>query len=675
MRMTRKLKVGRKDHSDKLTQYRPRKGWIRLLRGFSFWADQTVLDDKLIGQQYYNSQNPTPNVSFSYNDPLGRLTSMTDGTGTHLYSYIDFGEAGGGQLEKIIQPVGNTAATITYAYNNDGAVTLRSIDGVNETYGFTNDQLTNVTNSLGSFTYTYDQNSSHLVNEAYPNGQATTYTYFTPSDPLGSGRLKEIINSLSGGQTILSKFGYTYNPGGDIKTWMQQLSTNPADAVTYTMGYDQGSQLQGVTLTSGTSGFDNMTTGQFVTYGYDTAGNRTAEQTPDFLHTFGTNNMNQLTSFTSVPIHVKGATNRAAAVTVNGQGVTQIDNFMFEADIQPVTGTSTPLTIRAVASDGTVTTTKKYVLNTVPFQYDENGNLLTDGENNYFWDAENRLIRIKLISTQLGDKPDIIEFTYNGNNERVRIVEKNHENVLSDKSFLWLGGALIEERSAAGSEIKKRFFNHGVQVISEPNAGMFFYSTDHLNSIREVTDTSASIRARYDYDPWGRQSKRSGDLEVDFGYTDIFTNHTTSFGLTLRRIYNTEMGRWFSREPLGEEEDYSLYRYVKNNPVNYKDPSGLSKLYFNYCGPDWTGGLKEQYDPSHESKYKKPCNHQDECCKEHDKCYYRCRKRFCGKDNCKAQAKCFKDCDRLLAICSVEDMKTAIPALVQYMSTSDPKCE
>ena len=153
---------------------------------------------------------PTPNVSFTHNDILGRLTGMTDGTGTTGYAYWPIGQTGGGRLKTVTQPVGATTANITYSYDNDGRIASRSIDGSTESYGFTNAELTNVNNPLGGFNYTYD-NAARLSQVAYPNGQVTNLDYFNPADPLGQGRLKDITN-LGAGATAnqtLSKFSYT----------------------------------------------------------------------------------------------------------------------------------------------------------------------------------------------------------------------------------------------------------------------------------------------------------------------------------------------------------------------------------------------------------------------------------------------------------------------------------
>jgi hypothetical protein len=77
------------------------------------------------------------------------------------------------------------------------------------------------------------------------------------------------------------------------------------------------------------------------------------------------------------------------------------------------------------------------------------------------------------------------------------------------------------------------------------------------------------------------------------------------------------------------------------------DPLGLFAYYGNWCGPNWTGGRKEQYDPSNVRLYKPPIDALDNACMRHDKCYYECRKKY-PCDN-KKRRKCMNDCDLSLA--------------------------
>ena len=550
------------------------------------------LDDKLIGVSYFNVQNSTPNVTLAYNDPVGRLTSMSDGTGTSSYSYYAFGSTGGGNLQSVSRPVGGTVANITFGIDSDGRVTSRTIDGTGETYGFSGGELTSVTNSVGSFTYGYNSSTAQLSNVQYPNGQAVTFDYFTPSDPLGSGRLKDITNTGAGstsGQT-LSKFTYQYNPAGEITNWVKQLDNTPADAVTLALGYDQASQLQAVTQTA------NNVPSQSTTFGYDSSGNRTLEQTSTFTHSFDTNNLNQLTDITPNPIHLKGGTDRPSTITVNSASATEDTNNLFETDLPPVSGTSTPLTIRSIDKvDGVVTTKKNHVLNTQPFTYDANGNLIQDNEKIYSWDSANRLVRVSFLSPKPIGIVDTVLFSYDGIGRRTAITEKHGSTVLTDKRFVWCGAQLCEERNVAGSSITKRFYSLGEQI----SGTSYYYTKDHLGSVREMVDGSGAVHDKYDYDAWGRQTKINGDLDASFGYTGFYQNKTSGLSLTWFRAYDAEKGRWLSPDPLGEGEGPNLYAMTWNDPVNYIDPWGLCVDGDNSKpNPTPSSNLNPNFDPN-----------------------------------------------------------------------------
>jgi len=117
-----------------------------------------------------------------------------------------------------------------------------------------------------------------------------------------------------------------------------------------------------------------------------------------------------------------------------------------------------------------------------------------------------------------------------------------------------------------------------VRLESGPNPGNYFYTRDHLGSIRELTDIKGNVRARYTYDPYGRRTKLAGDVDVDFGFTGLFWANEASLYLARFRAYDPELGRWLSRDPLRnaeQREGPNLYAYVSNNPVNNIDPLGL----------------------------------------------------------------------------------------------------
>jgi RHS repeat-associated protein len=468
--------------------------------------------------------------------------------------------------------VGTTSANITYIYDNDGRTTKRSIDSNSENYGYTNDELVNVTNPLGSFGYTYDPNTSNLTQISYPNGQKTNMTYYLPSNPLGAGRLQTLTNLGAGstsGQT-LSNFSYSYTQAGDINTWTQQLDNTPADSHTYTMGYDRDSELTSATLTSGTKGFDNLTANKGVTFGYDASGNRTSEQTSTYSNNFGKNNLNQLTGITPNPIPVQGSTSRPASVYVNGQAVTEDTNNNFSGSVTPAGG-STPMTIRAMASDGTQSTQTNHVLNTQAYSYDANGSISSDNMYSYVYDANNRLIQVNFLNPQPATKPDTVQMTYDGLGRRVAVTELHGTTVITATTDVWCGNDVCQERDVTGHTITKQFFSLGEQI----GGTNYYFACDYLGSIREMTDASGVVHANYDYDAFGRQTKLSGDLDSDFGYTAFGIEKTLCLDLTYFRVYDPEKGRWLTRDPEGEGVGFNLYGYVDNDTIKYTDSLGL----------------------------------------------------------------------------------------------------
>ena len=125
----------------------------------------------------------------------------------------------------------------------------------------------------------------------------------------------------------------------------------------------------------------------------------------------------------------------------------------------------------------------------------------------------------------------------------------------------------------------KRFFAGGFQ-----QGGMTLYSVeDHLGSVRDVTDSTGTLRARYDYDPFGRRTKISGDVDVDFGFTGHFFHATSTLHLAPQRQYDSSLGRWISEDPKADStrtEGPNRYLYVSNDPIAFRDPLGLEKVAF-----------------------------------------------------------------------------------------------
>jgi RHS repeat-associated protein len=524
-------------------------------------------DNNINAISYPNPGKPTSNVSFTYDTIYNRVATMVDGIGTTSYAYNAIttspGALGAGALGSINGPLSND--TIAYGYDELGRIVSRGINSVNASMTYDPlGRVDGVTNALGSFGYSYVNQTGRMSSVSYPNGQTTDFGYFNNA---GDVRLQEIHNKLSGGAT-LSKFDYAYDTIGQLTTWTQQRDDG-GSAVTraYDFQYDRAGQL---TLA------DYRTTGGSPTiltryaYNYDTSGNRTGEQIDDTVLKASYNNMNRMTSRDpGGPLYFAGTVDEASSVTIQGKPATVTADNHFSGTTAVSSGTSS---VQVAAKDfsGNVRTNTYQVSqsgSSTSYTYDSNGNLTGDGTRTFEWDAENRLLAVEAGTHRS-------EFTYDGRGRRVRIVEKVSGSTTSDHWFLWCGNEMCEERDAAGSTVTKRFFGQGVQIGSTN----YFYTMDHLGSIREMTDGSAAIQARYDYDPYGRQTKLSGSLDADFGFTGHYEHAPTGLALTKYRAYDPSLGRWLNEDPIGLGGGPNRYVYVSNNPTQNLDPYGLDAV-------------------------------------------------------------------------------------------------
>ena len=163
-------------------------------------------------------------------------------------------------------------------------------------------------NPLGTFTFAYDGTSPRLASVLYPNGQSTLYTYF---GNLNDHRLQTIEHRRMGGAT-LSKFDYTYDVAGNIRSWQQQADSDPATSWEYT--YDAADQLQ--TASQRSTGV-TPTVLKRHGYTYDAAGNRTTEQTDDAVRASTHDVMNRLVQqHPGGMLRFAGTVNEPATVTI-----------------------------------------------------------------------------------------------------------------------------------------------------------------------------------------------------------------------------------------------------------------------------------------------------------------------------------------------------------------------
>ena len=208
------------------------------------------------------------------------------------------------------------------------------------------------------------------------------------------------------------------------------------------------------------------------------------------------------------------------------------------------------------------------------YTHDLDGNLLADNTRTYQWDAENRLVG---VTGPFGT----VTWEYDAFSRRVKQHDTAPAGPEMVRDLIWEGLSIIENRNQATGEIR-RYYGNGEERQLAAAVTRLHYTTDHLGSIRELTDATGTIRARYDYDPYGNVTKLSGNLDTDFAYTGHYYHAASGLHLAPYRGYDPKLGRWLSRDPIGEEGGINLYGYVGNQPTTMFDPLGLWQFSANF---------------------------------------------------------------------------------------------
>lgn len=343
---------------------------------------------------------------------------------------------------------------------------------------------------------------------------------------------------LTGLTNVLGAFGFGYE-GATSRMISKALPNGQTETRGYGGVFDDLA-LQRITHARGAVPLSEFEYGHNVSAGRITTWSQQAGAQPPLLHTFGYDAANQLLSV--------AITNAASLVSLSGYSYDPAGNRLTEQ----VNASMHTASYNALNQISTSTETRATRTNE--------------------WDAFDRLVGVNIGSQRT-------EFSYDGLGRRVGIRHLVNGSEVSNRRFVWTGSSICEERDGAG-EVVKRFFPQGVKLEVGPHAGFYFYTRDHLGSVRELIDANGNVRARYAYDAWGRSTKLEGDLETDFGFAGMFWSGEVGLFLTHFRAYDPELGRWLSRDPLPGAELFqgpNLYAYVLNDPVTFIDPKGLAR--------------------------------------------------------------------------------------------------
>ncbi len=458
----------------------------------------------------------TPDVSFAYNR-LGRMVSAITAVSSHLFEYAGLDLAGEIQ---------------------DGVAITRSYDGLGRSTGF---------------------NMGDTYSAAYG------YDDF--------GRFCSVSSSVC---SVCSLVNYSRLPGTDLVASM----TNSA-GFWWQRTYEQNRNL--ISAVSNHVNHVNPVLISAYDYANDSAGRRVSRN----ADSFGYNARSEVIG---------------AVIGTNSYGYAHdaIGNRVFSA-------------VNAVTNTYTANSLNQYTAVTPPIAvaYDADGNMTYYGDWYHTWDAENRLTGSQPAGFATNGAIRL-EYVYNHKNLRVAKIKKQLSgrgadypfnplqpgtwDAIETRRYVWDGYNIAAEIviDEVTPSTNVTYYTWGLDLSGTLQGaggvggllavvrsdGTFFPCYDANGNVTDYVDGSGEIRAHYEYSPFGETIAQSGDLADTFTHrfsTKPF-DAETSLVMYQLRPYAPGLGRWMSRDPIGEKGGKNLYRYVGNEPISRIDLLGREEF-------------------------------------------------------------------------------------------------
>jgi RHS repeat-associated protein len=221
------------------------------------------------------------------------------------------------------------------------------------------------------------------------------------------------------------------------------------------------------------------------------------------------------------------------------------------------------------------------------YGYDAAGNLTQIGTTTYGYDGAGRLKSVNGAANSYG---------YDGNGSRVRVTEGDGAAPTFYVRSSVLGQAMLEVNATG---VRRAYVYQGGRVVAEQSTdGQFYWlHTNHLGSARAMTDVNGNLVYKGQFDPYGQVltewSSSSNTNLNSKKFTEYERDGATGLDYAGARMYNSGRGRFMQPDPIesgyngqrpkplcvanmNETQGLNRYSYVKNDPVNFTDPLGLS---------------------------------------------------------------------------------------------------
>lgn len=618
-----------------------------------YWSrtlDGTSGTDRVTATYAYDSKTGDP-LSTTYNDStpttstaytrMGQVATLSDYTGTRTY---DYDNAAPWRQDALTTPSFHGGFVFKSLYDTTTSASAGTVKGRARGFqlGTTSNpdlllQRTYSMNSLGRLTGVTATRNDGAVSQGFAYGYlsgsrlvetlSATGTAFTTTRVYDPHR--DLLTGITGKWSTATKsqFVYTHDALGRRVTGTQSGDAFAAygGSSVQRFVYNSRGELTDAKGYLDAEATGNELPGRQFNFSYDAAGNRTsANHTGDPAKTnvFTVNSLNQLSTRTHKAVSVSGTAATDATVIADDQLPARRGRF-WQLDLQQdPTDTAQVYTFSAIAAktgagaagEDLAQVDRRFVFlpgYTESLTYDADGNLTSDAQWTYSWDAENRLVAMEAkpwIEALNALTRQRLEFRYDAMGRRVlkRVFDQKVTpgtwTLASETRFLYDGWNLLAEFSVVpgtGTLNLVRSYTWGLDLTGSLTAsggvGALLQLTDHATGVSYfptydgngnvamlVNASSGGLGAVYEYNAFGEPLRVTGAYAKTnpFRFSTKYTDNESGLVYYGFRYYNANNGRFINRDPIEERGGINLYGFCGNDGINRSDYLGQSFLSF-----------------------------------------------------------------------------------------------
>jgi RHS repeat-associated protein len=573
------------------------------------------------------------NVLFGY-DPLGRLSSVSQGGLSSTFGYdnafrlttvtdpeqrsVTYGYDNADRVSSVTLPSGRV---YSFGYDNTGnrtSITMPS--GAVHTLGYNKIHLDNSYTPPGNAPYQASYNlardwvrtllpSGRALDGAYDNGGRMTGTLYpegTVTVTYGDNTARPSSLSLKATDNVTQSVSFTWD--GPLVT---RANYGGVSAGEYRYSYDNDFRVKSFALDNAWTSLSRDNDGLLTKYGrYDFArtgpGGAPATLSDNTLSvSYGYDSFGRLSSRTHTVAGMQayqltlGYDNagRIATRTETIGSTPSVRNFRYDMDGQlfQVLAEDNVTVLEEYGYDNNANRTRVYsqargvdLQPEAGVSYDGQDRMVQQGGVVYGFGADGYLTQRGTDLFTYSARGELLSATAGGQtvNYRYDAMARRVSRTDGSGTTKYLYGnpgnpfQLTASRSSDNTLTTYSYDTAGNLFALERAGSRYYVATDQLGTPKVVTDNTGAVVKQVEYDAWGvKLSDSAPTFDLPVGFAGGIPEATTGLVRFGFRDYEPGTGRWVAKDPILFRGGINLFLYSNNNPVVYKDPSGLATVY------------------------------------------------------------------------------------------------